>query len=158
MEKIRHKKKQWPKPNHSLLLWGTNGLLMKAEEGCDISHQQSQRYIRGYCVKVRMKKRKSVYTYKATIIKPNYLHTGRKTVLLSLLHSTETPAPPAPTTTTTTTMKWFKRLRITFGVPFLFLITSIYWAQVPYYSISSFCQFLNKLIIVVSSSGLFFSP
>jgi len=34
---------------------------MKAEEGCDISHQQSQRYIRGYCVKVRMKKRKSVY-------------------------------------------------------------------------------------------------
>jgi hypothetical protein len=48
--------------NHILLLWGTNGLQMKAEEGCDISHQQSQRYIRGYCVKVRMKKkRKSVY-------------------------------------------------------------------------------------------------
>jgi hypothetical protein len=46
---------------------GTNGLLMKAEEGCDISHQQSQRYTRGYCVKVRMKKRKSVYTKKATI-------------------------------------------------------------------------------------------
>lgn len=96
-------------------------------------------------------RRENQYTKKATIIKPNYLHTGRKTVLLSLLHSTEAAA-----AATTITMKWFKRLRITFGVPFLFLITSIYWARVPDYSISSFCQFLNKLIIVVSSSAFFF--